>query len=258
MPRTMALPPSKQLSTTSPRAVVADASSTAPWWRASWCVHKPQMAAFVGAYVGLTALFVGLGKLLTGPLNGAVQPTDDSVAQWFADHRTSALNPLSTVGSGLAETVTKIVATAFVMLALLSVWRRWLEPLLLATSLILEASVFITVTLLVRRDRPDVPALEHSPVSSSFPSGHVAAAVVYGAGVVIVFWHTRARWARLLSVLALVGVVVAVALARMYRGMHFLTDVSAGVLLGIASLAISVAILRRTDEAHEALDPAVA
>jgi len=247
MPETMALPPS------SPVAAVHVENK--PWWRTTWCLHRAQLLAFVLAYVGLSALFVGMGKLITGPLNGAVQPTDDAVAKWFADGRTSFLNPLSTVGSGLAETFTKIAITAFVALAALALWRRWLEPLLLATSLILEASVFITVTLLVRRHRPDVPQLEHSPVSSSFPSGHVAAAVMYGAAVVIVFWHTRKRWIRALAVLSVAAIVLAVALARMYRGMHFLTDILGGMLLGALSLTISTLILRSTDEADEALAP---
>ena len=94
MPETMALPPSP--------SVAAVHVENKPWWRTTWCLHRAQLLAFVLAYVGLTALFVGMGKLITGPLNGAVQPTDDSVAKWFADRRTSFMNPLSTVGSGFA------------------------------------------------------------------------------------------------------------------------------------------------------------
>ncbi len=70
---------------------------------------------------------------------------------------------------------------------------------------------------------------------------------MYGAIAIIVFWHTRKRWARALAVVAVSLVVIAVAAARMYRGMHYLTDCVAGILLGVASLAIVTWILARTD-----------
>jgi undecaprenyl-diphosphatase len=118
-------------------------------------------------------------------------------------------------------------------------------------SLILEAASFITVTWLVGRPRPDVPRLEGSPVDSSFPSGHAAAAAAYGALVVIVFRHTDRRWVRLSVVAICVAIPAIVGLSRMYRGMHYLSDVLAGVVLGVVSVAITSAILspevRRTE-----------
>ena len=78
--------------------------------------------------------------------------------------------------------------------------------------------------------------LLESPVDTSFPSGHVAAATVYAALVVIVFWHTRALWARSLAVVLAVVASLAVAWARAYQGMHFLSDVIAGIVLGVVSI----------------------
>ena len=54
---------------------------------------------------------------------------------------------------------------------MLVVWRRWLEPLVVAVPLIVEAAAFITITFIVRRPRPDVPRLEGSPVDSIVPVG---------------------------------------------------------------------------------------
>jgi undecaprenyl-diphosphatase len=118
----------------------------------------------------------------------------------------------------------------------------------LIVPLVLEASAFITVTWLVRRPRPDVDRLEGSPVDSSFPSGHTAAATAYAALAVIVFWHTKNRWARVSVVSLCVAVTAVVGVSRMYRGMHFLSDVMAGVLLGAVSVAISAAILSRAPQ----------
>jgi len=201
------------------------------------------------SYVGLVGLGTGVGLLLKGPLDDtAVVRTDRRVANWFVDHRTPNLNHYTVWGSDLADTFIKIAATAVLALVLWLLCRRWLEPLMLVVPLVLEASAFITITWLVQRPRPEVDRLEGSPVDSSFPSGHVAAATAYGALALIVIWHTRNRWARISVILLCAAITAVVGLSRMYRGMHFLSDVVAGVLLGAASVAISALILLHTPE----------
>jgi undecaprenyl-diphosphatase len=145
----------------------------------------------------------------------------------------------------LSDTVVKIVVTLVVAIVMLIVWKRWLEPLVVCVALILEALCFITITTLVGRPRPDVHHLDTSPVGSSYPSGHTGAAVAYSAIVVVLLWHTRRRWLRLLLIAVAAILPVCVALARMYRGMHFFTDVVFGALLGGASVYATVTVLTR-------------
>jgi hypothetical protein len=65
-----------------------------------------------------------------------------------------------------------------------------------------------------------------------FPSGHAtAAAVVYG-GIVLEFDRVTEGWQRA----ALAGVAVAIALSRVVIGVHYLSDVLAGLALGTALL----------------------
>jgi undecaprenyl-diphosphatase len=66
---------------------------------------------------------------------------------------------------------------------------------------------------------------------------------VYGALAVIVFWHTRSVWARTFAVVLAVAASFAVAWARAYQGMHFLSDVIAGIVLGVVSIYICARIL---------------
>jgi undecaprenyl-diphosphatase len=148
----------------------------------------------------------------------------------------------------LSDTVVKIVVTAVVAVVMLIVWKRWLEPLVVVISLVLEALTFITVTALVGRPRPDVSRLDTSPVGSSYPSGHTAAAVAYSAIAVVVLWHTRSRWIRAITVALAILIPVCVGPARMYRGMHYLTDVTFGALLGLASVVATVIVLRGAAE----------
>ncbi len=134
------------------------------------------------------------------------------VGQWFVDQRTATLNDLSPWGAGLADTFSKIIVTAIIAVVMLRVWKRWVEPLVVVVTLIFEASVFITVTTLVSRPRPPFEHLQDSPVNSSFPSGHVAAAAAYAAISLVWSWHVRSRSARVAiwSIPVLITTVVVV------------------------------------------------
>jgi undecaprenyl-diphosphatase len=220
--------------------------------RATWPVHRRQTVQLLGGWTVLTAVWIGLGTLLTGPLaGGAIVRVDERVARWMVTQRTPTWNHVTVWGSLLAETTTKVVVTVVLALVLLKLWHRWLEPVLLIVSLSIEAAAFIVVTTVVGRHRPDVPRLDGSPVGSSFPSGHTAAAAAYAAIAVVVFWHTRKQWARALVVLICALVPVIVGLSRMYRGMHFLSDTIAGAVLGGAAVALTTLVLARSPEGVE-------
>ena len=224
---------------------------------ATWPLHRRQLLQLLGWYAVITATWIGIGKLITGPLkDSAVTRADLRAAKWFVAHRTPMWDRLTVWGSGLAETLTKIIVTTVLALVLLKVWKRWFEPLILAVTLIVEASAFIVVTTVVNRPRPPVARLDNSPVGSSFPSGHVAAAAAYFAITVIIFWHTRKVCARTLAVIVTSLIPLIVALSRMYRGMHFLSDVVGGALLGAAAVTVTVLVMRRAPEAQQAISEA--
>jgi undecaprenyl-diphosphatase len=80
------------------------------------------------------------------------------------------------------------------------------------------------VKLAVRRPRPqlaDLPPLIGTPTQLSFPSAHAATS----AAAVHAFWH-------LLPWVPLRGAALAMTLSRLYLGVHYPSDIVAGVLLG--------------------------
>ena len=78
------------------------------------------------------------------------------------------------------------------------------------------------------------------PTTSSYPSGHTAAAVVlYGSIALFVCASDRSRWLQWLAIAGAVVMPVAVATSRVYRGMHHPLDVLCGVLMGVMALMVT-------------------
>ena len=112
------------------------------------------------------------------------------------------------------------------------------------------ASVTVTATIvnlavkpLTSRRRPDrvaegVPVDRHvrMPVSTSFPSGHSAAAVAFATGV----GHVMPVAATPLRLLA-----TAVAYSRVHTGVHYPGDVVAGSLIGVSLARLTNRALER-------------
>jgi membrane-associated phospholipid phosphatase len=224
--------------------------------RDTWPLKWSDLGLFAIAYVCITAVFVGVGKLIVNQLDGSVGAFDRRWAEHLASGRTPTMNNLSHWGTMMAETTTKVILTALAVTLMIAVWRRWEDALLVALALILEASIFLTVTLIVKRARPDVIRLDGSPVDSSFPSGHVAAAVVYGAFAIVVAHHVAKKWATWLAVAVVAAISLIVAWSRTYRGMHYISDVVAGAVLGLTSLAVTWWIMNRAVARKEAHDEA--
>ena len=204
------------------------------------------VVTWFAAYALLSAACVGLGVLITDAgLTAGMRRWDVSVNRWFVHQRTGTIDSLTAVGSHLAETPT-VIGVGLVVVALVWWRRRDLYAVgILVVGLTLEVSVFVTTTIFVDRARPPVHHLDAAPPTSSFPSGHTAAAVVLYVGLIIVVlrvWRRGARSAGVVTFLALVP--LAVALSRLSRGMHHPTDVLAGAALGAAALVVACVAVR--------------
>jgi len=213
------------------------------WWRVP-PVDRRGFVLWVLAYVLMTAIAIGLGYLVVHQLGG-VRSFDDRVARWFARHRTATWDDVTWVGSFIADAYVKIPVTIVLCVIFLWRWRRWTEPTLLAGALILEVGVFTTTAFVIDRPRPPISHLDPIPPTGSFPSGHSAAAVAfYGAIAIIVCWHTRNRLGRTIAIGAAFLVPLVVATSRMYRGMHHLSDIVVGLVIGLVSLWITWLVVR--------------
>ncbi|MEO7285840.1 MAG: phosphatase PAP2 family protein [Jatrophihabitantaceae bacterium] len=204
-----------------------------------------QIVRLVLAAVLIWLVFVGIGWLLSHRLqhSGLVR-WDGSVDRWLAHRRHAGWNTVTHLATFGAETIT-VIAIGLVAFGLLR-WRlgRWTEPIFLAVSVIGEVCIFVSTTLLVDRHRPSVPRLDSAPPTSSFPSGHTAASVALYGSLAVIAWHAaRAGWLRTVATVLAVLMPLAVAGSRLYRGMHYPTDVLAGALLSICWLTVTSRLL---------------
>ncbi len=191
--------------------------------------------------VGLTAIgwvIVGFGEA------HSLLGWEDSANTWFANERTPTLNTLSHFGSLLSDTIT-CIGLLIIMVIVTRVWlHRWREPITLCVAIVGELLVFLLVTAAVQRERPGVVHLDPAPPTSSFPSGHTAAAVaLYGCIAIIVNRELRTRWLALLIAAVCWAVPIVVGVSRIYRGMHHPTDVLFGYIGGALWLTIVIVTL---------------
>jgi membrane-associated phospholipid phosphatase len=201
-----------------------------------------------GSYLGLeltagALVLIGASWLFGGIAEDVVSGdpltlVDVQVAQWFHAHATPLLTRIMLVITNLHAPLA--VTLAVLVIAACLAWKRnwyWLICLGLAVPLGMLLNVLMKYAFHRTRPRFDDPLLVLS--SYSFPSGHVAGATLfYGFVAALLVAHVKAwRW-RVLVVLAALGMVVLVALTRMYLGVHYLSDVLAAFAEGVAWLTL--------------------
>jgi membrane-associated phospholipid phosphatase len=203
-------------------------------------------------FVLLAALAVAAGWLLKTyvlPDHG-IGHADEHVNVWLAHHRTATRNDVSFWLSGIGD-VYAIPAIVAATALIAAVRRRWRIAAFVITAIAVEAATYRVTTLLIHRQRPGVPRLDHLPVNASYYSGHTAASVAVYCGVaLLISSRIRSTAGRALCWLVAIAIPLLVALSRMYRGMHHPTDVAAGMLIGIGCLVVAIAAARAAKAAE--------
>lgn len=199
----------------------------------------------IAGYVVMAALAIGLGLIITKWLaGGPVGTWEDSVNRWFVEQRTTTLDSVSRVGSDLGATLT-IIGIAVVAGIVLAIGRHWRELGFLVAALTLEASVSLTSSLVVNRTRPNVRRLDAAPPTSSFPSGHTAAAIVLFVSLAILITsHVRSTTVRILVWIVAAAIPIYVGISRLYRGMHHPTDEMGSAVIAAGALLFALLACR--------------
>lgn len=177
-----------------------------------------------------------------GPLTEVDRAVTNAARGWLRD-RPDAVGRAVRLVSDLGKPVFLTVLAGAVAMFVLYRDRVRLAVFVVTTSL-LGGFVNSGVKVLVARPRPDSAEALVAASGNSFPSGHaMGSTVVYGA-LLLALLPLVPRPRRRYAVAATAALVLAVAASRVLLGVHYLSDVLAGLVLGLAWLAASVAAFR--------------
>ena len=196
----------------------------------------------------LTLLIVAFAYLL-GHLAGLVEDIikseaivnlDQQVAGWLIHWRYHWLIKIFFL---ITQLGTWPVVTAILIAVIILLWllpqRRYIWPLLISLG---GSIIFSTVgKFILQRPRPVGAA--YAETSFSFPSSHAVLAVAF-YGLLIYIWARQTKhWRQKVNIaFAGLALIILIGLSRLYLGVHYLSDVLAGYLLGALWLIIAISL----------------
>jgi undecaprenyl-diphosphatase len=199
------------------------------------------LTAGLAAVFALAAVFT---YVLDSVLDGeGVAAVDRPASRWLAVHRDGWLTVVIRVITHAGDPA--VVAVLAVLVCAGVAWRTrsWLPVTLGVLGAGGIGLVVTAVKLAAGRSRPPLPFAAVAEDGYSFPSGHAAGitVVVLLSAWMLTRWVVRSWTARVVvwtSASLLIGMV---GFSRIYLGVHYLSDVSAGWVLG-AAWACTVAV----------------
>lgn len=185
--------------------------------------------AVCSAVVGIILVMVWRGTGLAR--------SDLPVAEWAADQASASSTEFLHVVTDLGGTPAVVLLS--IAVAALTVRKRT-ELAVLGLLVITVGGQFAMVNAIkwiVGRARPDIDQLSGF-AGPSFPSGHAAAAAACYACFALLLGLRRSRRIRIVLFSLAAGIAGSVAATRVFLGVHWFTDVIAGVIIGWAWFAL--------------------
>jgi undecaprenyl-diphosphatase len=194
--------------------------------------------ALTAALAVATADVLGTGALLLMvQTNSGFARWDQAAGRWGANHATPLSTDVLRHVSLLGGTMGVITLGLIVCAVELVRTHQRAVPLFLAI-VFGGVTILVNVTkLVVGRARPDIRRLTGFS-GSSFPSGHAATAAAVFAAFALLLGLRRSHRTKAVLAGVAVGVATGVATTRVLLGVHWLTDVTAGLAVGWAWFAL--------------------
>ena len=236
------------------------------------------LTTWAGSLLGALGIFLVAGVIVAAigtwvftefaerVMSGGTQAFDEAILRWISAHHSKALTDtmleITTLGTGTVLVMIVCVAALFLTLTK----HRYSALLLLVATgggLILD----MVLKLQFNRPRPHVFIWGTQAFGSSFPSGHaMGATITYSTVAYLAARLHRRAWARWLTMSVALLVILLIGVSRIYLGVHYPSDVLAGIIMGLAWAAFCMATLeaiqrfaeRRAPQVKEDEEPAPA
>jgi undecaprenyl-diphosphatase len=211
-------------------------------------LHAHSFGSALGALIVLGTIAAlagtwGFAELAEHVRGGRTQAFDDAVLRWIGAHHTKFLDSfmLETTALGTWIVVLTIVGVAAMFLYLT---RHHFSALLLLVATTGGIVLNNILKISYHRPRPDVFEWGTHAASWSFPSGHaMSATIVYGTVAYLAARLQKTKRARALTLLVALLFIVLICTSRLYLGVHYPSDVAAGIIIGFAWTGFCMATL---------------
>lgn len=216
--------------------------------------------ALTVALIGLVVAGVVVGLLAwTIRRDAGLVDVDHAVEIWADEHATPLSDDVLGAITHLGDTTTILVVGVAISAYGLWRFRRPAIPLFVAFVVVGQILISNTIKTAIDRARPELrPRADFS--GTSFPSGHTTAAAATYLAVALVLGIASSPRARAALAGAAVAIGVAVGCTRVLLGVHWFSDVLAGLAIGwswfgICGVAFGGRLLRFGAPADTALTP---
>jgi len=190
------------------------------------------------AFLYILFLFVGIvEKIIT---SNAIITTDTNVANLLAVFRSAELSNVFLWITLLGKWQI-ILGFAGASAGILWLWRQrtYIAPLFLA---ILGSEIFAWLgKITIHRARPENSVYTEN--SFSFPSGHATLSIAFYGWLAYMLIRRAKRWPAKVNIFfTAAGIILLVGFSRLYLGVHYVSDVWGGYLVGALWLIISISV----------------
>ena len=190
--------------------------------------------------VAIPFAFLLLQVLVKGPLTRVDQRIADQQNRYNLrdGYRVHLAKLVTHLGSTLV-----LIAVVVVVAVFLAVFRhRRRQALFLVTTAVLGVITNNIIKTVVGRSRPHFTDAVAHALGKSFPSGHAMnSTVVYGSLLLLAWPRLRTGLRRALAAAVTGVLILAIAASRVALGVHYVSDVVAGIVLGAALVLASAA-----------------
>lgn len=188
-------------------------------------------------YLFVLLFFVDLIMVITGFSSNF----DNAISLFFSVHNnvtfTNTFKAISFICSPKFMIILNVLLFIFIIV------KKKYKLFIIVLSSISSVIINNLVKIIVRRERPDYLRMVMEK-SYSFPSGHAMISVLFFGSIIYLVNKYNLKYKKLIT-FSLSTFVILVGISRIYLGVHYLTDVVGGYLLGFIVLFLIIHLFER-------------
>ena len=188
-------------------------------------------------YLFVLLFFVDLIMVITGFSSNF----DNAISLFFSVHNNVIFTNIFKAISFICSPKFMIVLN--VLLFIFIIVKKKYKLFIIVLSSISSVIINNLVKIIVRRERPDYLRMVMEK-SYSFPSGHAMISVLFFGSIIYLVNKHNLKYKKLIT-FSLSTFILLIGISRIYLGVHYLTDVVGGYLLGFIVLFLIICLFER-------------